>query len=275
MARLVLLVLGALLMALAVNLFLVPLKLAEGGVVGIGIILFHQIRFPVWLTVVLLNIPLIWLGVKERGWALLGKTVLGVAVFSGCLALTESVAPVTREPLLAIVYGGILIGVGLGLVLRSGGTTGGTDIIAIVLHNRFGLSVGTLILAIDSVVLLAAGLVFGLETALYSAITLLISSRVVDFVQEGFYSARGVTVITSDPQPIAQRIMAELERGCTIMDATGAYTGEPRGVLYAVVQRGELTQLKRIVHEIDPNAFLVVNHVHEVLGLGFQHPMKK
>jgi uncharacterized membrane-anchored protein YitT (DUF2179 family) len=274
LARLLLLFAGALMMALAVNLFLLPLKLAEGGVIGIGIILYHTYAVPVWLTILLLNLPLIWLGVRERGWSLLWKTVLGVILFAGFVALTANLRPLTEETFLAIIYGGILMGLGLGLVLRSGGTTGGTDILAIVLHNRLGLSVGTLILMIDGVVLMLAGVAFGLEVAMYSAVTLLISSRVVDFVQEGFYAARGVLVITRQPKPIAQRVMTEIERGCTILSGVGAYTGEPRGVVYTVVQRGELAQLKRVVYETDPQAFVVVNHVHEVLGLGFQ-PIRK
>ncbi|HYG59012.1 MAG TPA: YitT family protein, partial [Symbiobacteriaceae bacterium] len=190
---------GSLLMSLSVNLFLIPAKLAEGGVVGVGIILFHKLGIPVWLTTLVLNIPILALGVKVKGWNLLWKTLLGTGAFSLFLAVTADVGPITTQPVLAIVYGGLLMGIGLGLVLRSGGTTGGTDILAMIGQKKWGFSVGTMILGIDALVLLAAGFAFSAEAALWSAITLMISSKVVDLVQEGgFYAAKGVTIITTD-----------------------------------------------------------------------------
>jgi uncharacterized membrane-anchored protein YitT (DUF2179 family) len=261
---------GSFLMAASVNLFLLPQKLAEGGVVGVGIILHHTLAVPVWLTVIALNVPIVALGIRVKGWSLLTRTVIGVAAFSGFLALTSGYEAFTAEKTLAIVYGGVLMGVGLGLVLRSGGTTGGTDILAIIGQQKFGLSVGTMVMLIDGFVLLAAGFAFSLEAALWSAITLVISSRVVDLVQEGLYAAKGVTIITAEPKVVARKIMAEVERGCTILSGVGAYTGEPRSLLYVVVQRGELSHVKRIVYGLDPRAFVVVADVHEVLGEGFR-----
>lgn len=266
---------GSLLMALSVNMFLVPLKLAEGGVVGVGIILQHTMNVPTWITTLLLNIPIMAIGVRFRGWNLLWKSLLGVGSFSFFLWLTHDIRAVTDQTVLAIVYGGLLMGIGLGLVLRSGGTTGGTDILAIILHQRLGLSVGSLVMGIDACVLLAAGFAFSPEAAMWSAITLLISSRVVDLVQEGFYAAKGLTIITTEPQRISQRIMEDVERGCTILPAVGAYTGQAKSMLYVVLQRGEMATIKGIVHGIDPKAFVVVSDVHEVLGEGFRDPGKK
>ncbi len=266
------LLVGSLLMALSVNLFLMPAQLAEGGVVGVGIILFHKFGVPLWVTNLALNIPILILGVRTKGWKLLWKTLIGVAALSLFLGLTEGIEPVTHETVLAIVYGGVLMGIGLGLVLRSGGTTGGTDILAVVGQHKFGISVGNMVMLIDAMVLLAAGFAFSPETALWSAITLTISTRVVDYVQEGFYAARGVTIITTEPKEIARRILSEVNRGCTILSGVGAFTGQPRSLLYVVVQRGELTAVKRIVHQIDPKAFVVVGSVHEVLGEGFRPP---
>jgi uncharacterized membrane-anchored protein YitT (DUF2179 family) len=264
------LLIGSLLMALSVNVFLAPLKLAEGGVVGVGIILHHKLGVPIWVTTLVLNIPILALGIRVKGWNLLWRTLLGTGAFSGFLAITQNLPPVTNQTILAIVYGGLTMGIGLGLVLRSGGTTGGTDILAIVGQHKFGLSVGTLVMGIDALVLLAAGFAFSFESAMWSAITLVISSKVVDLVQEGFYAAKGVTIITTEPKAIADRIMTEVERGCTIMPGVGAYTGQPRSVLYTVVQRGEITAVKQIVSSIDPKAFVVVADVHEVLGEGFR-----
>lgn len=261
---------GALMMSIAVNLFLVPLKLAEGGVVGVGIILYYKLGLPVWVTILLLNIPIVALGVRVRGWPLLWKTLVGVAAFSGLLALTAGLTPVTDQVVLAITFGGVLMGLGVGLVLRSGGTTGGTEILAIIGQQRFGFTVGTMVMAVDALVLVGAGIAFTPEAAMWSAITLVISSRVVDLVQVGFYAAKGITIITAEPRAVADRILTEVGRGCTIMQGTGAFTGEPRSLLYVVVQRGELTPVKRIVQMTDPRAFVVVADVHEVVGEGFR-----
>lgn len=261
---------GSLLMALSVNMFLVPVKLAEGGVVGVGIILHHKLGIPIWVTTLVLNVPIVAIGVRYKGWGLLLKTIIGTAAFSFFLGITQNIPSVTNQTILAIVYGGVLMGIGLGLVLRSGGTTGGTDILAIVGQHKLGLSVGTMVMMIDAMVLLAAGFAFSPEAAMWSAITLMISSKVVDLVQEGFYAAKGITIITMQAKPIADKIMAEVERGCTIMPGVGAYTGQPRSVLYVVAQRGELTRIKQIAYGIDPAAFVVVSDVHEVLGEGFK-----
>lgn len=263
---------GSLLMALSVNLFLVPLQLAEGGVVGIGILLHHKLGIPIWVTTLFLNVPIVALGVKVKGWNILWKSLLGIGAFSAFLGLTAGMPAMTDQVVLAIVFGGVLMGVGLGLVLRSGGTTGGTDILAIIGQQKLGLSVGTMVMGIDALVLLAAGFAFSAEAAMWSAITLTISSKVVDLVQEGFYAAKGITIITTEPKVVARRIMDEVERGCTILPGVGAYTGEPRSVLYVVVQRGEITPVKNIVYSVDPRAFVVVADVHEVLGEGFRNP---
>lgn len=263
---------GSLLMSLSVNLFLVPLKLAEGGVVGVGILLFYRFGIPLWVTTLLLNIPIMALGVRVKGWKILWRSLVGVAAFSGFLALTAGMPAVTNQTVLAIVFGGVTMGVGLGLVFRSGGTTGGTDILAIVAQQKFGFSVGTMAMAVDALVLVGAGFAFSAEAAMWAAITLTISSKVVDLVQEGFYAAKGITIITGEPQAIARVILDEIGRGVTIMPGVGAFTGQPRSVLYTVVQRGELTRIKQIAYKIDPRAFVVVADVHEVLGEGFRDP---
>ncbi len=265
---------GALLMSLSANVFLVPLKLAEGGVTGIGIILYHLLGVPMWVTQVVVNIPILALGLRVKGWRLLRRSLIGVAAYSFFLAVTANIPPITDQVVLAIVYGGLTMGVGLGLVLRSGGTTGGTEVLALVLQQRLGFSVGSMVLAVDAVVLAMAAIAFSPEAAMWAVITLFISSKVVDIVQVGLYSARGVTIITNRPDPIARRIMTEVERGVTIVNGTGAFTGEPRSILYTVAQRTELTQVKQIVYAEDPKAFVVVAEVHEVLGEGFRDPAK-
>lgn len=267
---LILLVAGSLLMGLSVNLFLLPLRLAEGGVVGVGIVLEHTLGVPVPVSFFLLNLPLAVVAWRHRGWDFVARSVLGIVAFTLSLAFTRGLHPITSEPLLGIVYGGLTMGVGLGLVLRAGATTGGTDLLASLIHHRLGLTVGNVILAVDALVLLLAGFTFGFEQALYSGLTLAISSRMVDYVQEGFYGAKGVTIITTRPQEIARAIMEGLERGVTLLEGTGGWTGQRRTIVYSVVQRSELTALKRVVYGLDPAAFVVVGDVREVLGEGFR-----
>lgn len=264
------LILGGFLMSISVNLFLLPQKLAEGGVTGISIILDHLIHLPTWVTTIVLNIPLVYLGVRIRGRQMLFKTLLGIGVYAFFQWVTSYWAPLQVNVVLAIIYGGLTMGVGLGLVLRSGGTTGGTDILAIIVGQKFGIPIGQMVLLIDAFVLCLAGFVFGAEAAMWSAITLFISSKMVDLVQEGFYAAKGMTIISEKPDEIAQRIMTEVERGCTILNGRGAWTGEEKGVLYVVLQRSELTYVKQIIYKADPRAFVVVSDVHEVLGEGFK-----
>jgi uncharacterized membrane-anchored protein YitT (DUF2179 family) len=264
------LLLGTFLMSISVNLLLLPQHLAEGGVTGIAIILDHLIHVPTWATTIIVNVPLVILGVRVRGRQMLFKTLLGIGAYSFFQWATSFFEPLQVNVVLAIVYGGLTMGVGVGLVLRSGGTTGGTDILAIIGQQKLGISVGKMVLLIDACVLLAAGIVFGAEAAMWSAITLFISSKLVDLVQEGLYAAKGMTIITSKPDEIAQRIMTEVERGCTVLPGKGAWTGEAKGVLYVVLQRGELTYVKEIVYKADPKAFVVVADVHEVLGEGFK-----
>lgn len=264
------LLLGTFLMSISVNLFLLPQKLAEGGVTGIAIILDHLIHLPTWATTIVLNIPLVYLGVRIRGRQMLFKTLLGIGAYAFFQWATGYLEPMKVNVVLAIVYGGLTMGLGLGLVLRSGGTTGGTDILAIIVGQKLGISVGQMVLLIDAFVLCGAGVVFGAEAAMWSAITLFISSKMVDLVQEGFYAAKGMTIISEKPDEIAQRIMTEVERGCTILNGRGAWTGEEKGVLYVVLQRSELTYVKEIIFKADPRAFVVVADVHEVLGEGFK-----
>ncbi|HLO02877.1 MAG TPA: YitT family protein [Symbiobacteriaceae bacterium] len=264
------LLLGAFLMSISVNMFLLPQRLAEGGVTGIAILLDHLIHLPTWVTTIVLNIPLVILGVRLRGRQMLFKTLLGIGAYAFFQWATTYLEPMKVNVVLAIVYGGLTMGIGLGLVLRSGGTTGGTDILAIVAQQKWGISVGTMVLLIDAFVLCIAGFVFGAEAAMWSAITLFISSKMVDLVQEGFYAAKGMTIISEKPDEIAQRIMTEVERGCTVLNGRGAWTGEAKGVLYVVLQRSEMTYVKEIIFKADPKAFVVVADVHEVLGEGFK-----
>ncbi len=267
---------GALLQAVGLRLFLVPAELASGGVSGIAQIIHHYTRFPIGLMVFLGNLPLFLLG-----WRMLGgrrfaiRTLVAVLAFS---FLTEAVLwlpffpsnGLTDDLVLNSLYGAVVSGIGYGLVYRGQGTSGGSDILARILNRWRGISMTQSYLATDAVVILSAGFVFGWEKALYAIITLYVSGLVVDGTLEGAGTVRTAMIVTRRMEAVSDRILHEMERGVTLLHGTGAYSLDPRPVLYCVITRSEVQQLKTIVHEADPEAFMVIGQAHEALGEGFK-----
>lgn len=266
------LTLGVLLTALGLDLFLVPNKIAAGGVSGIATIIFHLVGFPVGITILALNVPLFLWGLYKLGLQVGFRSLYGTVTLS---LFVDGLAPylpvATRDALLASLFGGVLVGLGLGLVFRSKGTTGGTDFAALIVRRYVGINVGQLLFLIDASVVLAAGIAFrSYELALYALITIFVTAWIIDTVQDGISFTKAFFIISSYPDQIAGKINTELDRGATIWRGTGAYTGAERDVLLTVVSRSEVTRLKDLVHEIDPRAFVVVTDVREVFGEGFK-----
>ncbi|MEW5762337.1 MAG: YitT family protein [Bacillota bacterium] len=263
---------GVMLTALGLDLFLVPNRIAAGGVGGIATILHHLFGLPVGAVMLALNVPLFAWGIYRLGFtygfrSLIGAVALSVAVDALALFLP---AP-TRDPLLASLYGGVLVGAGLGLVFRAKGTTGGTDFAAAILRSYLGVNVGQILMVIDGLIVLAAGFAFrSAELAMYALITIFLTAWLIDLVQEGFSFAKAFLIISRHQEQIARAVLRDLERGATVWRARGAYTGEERDVLFTVVNRAEVTRLKDLVYGIDPRAFIVLADVHEVLGEGFK-----
>jgi uncharacterized membrane-anchored protein YitT (DUF2179 family) len=267
-----LIVCGAVCVALAADLFLIPNQVVSGGLVGIATILHYTLGTPVGLVTLLINVPLFVAGLRWTGGVRFAlRTGVAVLVMSLALDLLPPYLPQTvSDPLLYTLYGGLLDGLGMGLVFRSGGTTGGTDILARVLQRFTSLNLGGVLLAINVAILGAAAIVFGLEPALYALLVAYVSSRVIDLLQEGFSHARAALIISSRPNSIRTRVMTELGRGVTVLVGRGGYTTARRQVLYCVVAQSEVSQLKRLVNEADPNAFIVISQAQEVLGEGFK-----
>jgi uncharacterized membrane-anchored protein YitT (DUF2179 family) len=271
---------GALVQAIALRLFLVPADLASGGISGISQLINHYTGWPIGLMVFIGNVPLFVLG-----WRMLGgrrfalRTFVSVAVYS---FFAEALlwlpffpkGGITNDIVLNTLFGAVVSGVGYGLVYRGQGTSGGTDILARILNRWKALSMTQGYLMTDTIVILAAGFVFGWAKALYAIIVLYVSGLVVDTTMEGAGTVRTALIVTQKCREISDRILEDMERGVTILEGTGGYTGEPRPVLYCVVTRSEVQLLKNIVHETDPTAFMVVGAAHEALGEGFQ-PLKK
>lgn len=264
-------VVGTAITAAGINGFYAPNHIADGGVTGVGIILQYVLHVPIWLTLIVVNLPLLWLSHRLWGGRVGLRTIVGTLLLSVWVGVLHFHA-FSHNVLLAAIYGGILSGVGLGLVFRARGTTGGTDVVARFASHILPVSMGQAMIAIDFFVIAGFGVTFNATKAMYSLIALFISARAIDLVQEGTAFARAFTIITAKPAEVAGRIMSEIGRGVTHIGGQGAYTGEARPVLYVVVLRSEVTRIKTLIYEVDPTAFVSVATVHEVVGEGFREP---
>ena len=264
-----LIALGCALGGAAYPTFLVPNNIAPGGLTGVATIFNYLWKWPVGVTSMALNLPLFLIGFRQMGKVFVFRSFVATMLFSVCIDLLQ-LPPVTDDILLASVYGAILLGLGLGLIMRGGATTGGSDMIARMVNKRFPLlTVGTFLFIVDCCVILAAGFTMSARAALYALINIFVSARVVDLVLAGFGSAKACYIITANAETIARRIMAELDRGATIVPAVGAYSGEKRTVLISVVTNAEVIPLKKIVRSEDEKAFVFITDTHETLGEGF------
>jgi uncharacterized membrane-anchored protein YitT (DUF2179 family) len=265
---------GSAIAALAYVLFLIPYNIVPGGVSGVAMLLHHFLKTPVGLVAIALNVPIFIWGMRELGRMFGVKSVVGMVLSSLLIDFFTYVVKlhsVTNNPILAAVYGGILLGVGLGVVFRGNGSTGGTDIVGQVLSRHSNFSTGVAIMLIDFVVISAAGLSFRrIEYALYGYGALFLSTRVIDFVLEGWSYARALLIITDKPDVVVGAITGDLGRGATRLHGQGGFTGAERDVIYCVVTKREVQLIKRYIQGIDPKAFVVITDVFEVLGEGFK-----
>jgi uncharacterized membrane-anchored protein YitT (DUF2179 family) len=264
--------LGALLIALGLDMYLVPNKIAAGGVSGISTILHYVIGVPVGATMLVLNIPLFVIGIYRLGFAFGFRSLFGATILSVFVdALAPYLPVVTHDPLLAALFGGAVVGLGLGIVFRHRGTTGGTDLAAATLQSYIGINVGQLLFVVDGLVVLTAGIAFkSWELAMYALLSIFIASWLVDLVQEGISYTKAFFIISDKHKEIADLILSDLNRGVTALKAQGMYTGTDREVLLVVVNRIEISRLKNLIYEVDPGAFVILADVHEVFGEGFR-----
>lgn len=267
---------GALIQGLAMRLFLIPAQLVSGGISGAAQIINFYIHWPIGLMIFIGNIPLFILGWRYLGgprFAL--RTALAISAFAFFTDFLVYFIPheVVNDIVLNSLYGGVLLGIGLGLVYRGKGTSGGTDILGRIINHRFGISVSQSYMLTDTVVILAAGFAFGWANALYALVATYVSGLAAEMILEGSSIYRTAMIVTACPDIVAREIMTSLERGVTILSGTGAYTGQPREVLYCVITRAEVSRIKDIVKQADPRAFMVIGVVHEALGEGFM-PLK-
>lgn len=262
---------GALLVALGLDLLLVPNRIAAGGASGLATIFHHLLGVPVGVTMLVINIPLFLLSIKIIGLRFGVKSVLGTistSLFTDLLA--QFTTPVTSEPVLASVYGGLFVGLGVGLTIRFGGSTGGTDLASQLLRQLTGIRVGRGLLLVDGVVIILAGIAFNPELALWALLSVFITSKTIDLLLEGRSVAKVAFIISQQPQAIAAAVLHDMDRGVTSLAGRGMYSGQEKQVLFVIVGRHEIELLRSIVYALDKRAFVVISDAHDVLGEGFQ-----
>lgn len=263
-------VFGSLLGALAYPLFLVPNHIAPGGLTGIAMVFNFLFEWPVGTVSLILNVPLFIIGYRAMGHVFAFRSLITTVLFSFLIDLIP-LPPMTENPILGAVFGGVLLGVGLGFILRGGATTGGTDMAARMIHSRFQhISVGVILFLIDCISVLMAGVSIEVEYALYAFICIYISAKVIDMVMLGVTTDKACYVISRQHEGIKRELMEKLERGVTVLRAEGGYTGEERPVLLCVLSAQEIGRLKAIVRSLDESAFVFISDAHEVLGEGFR-----
>ncbi len=264
-----LVLLGTLVAASSFSFFFLPHDVAPGGVTGIAQVISSFTGFPVGLLSFAANVPLFLLGWRRVGWRFALRSFAAMTLMSAFIDLLP-VRDLAEDNLLAALFGGALMGVGLGLVVRGGATTGGTDMAAGMLHARLPfLSIPSILLAIDGMVIFVASLRFGFRAGLLALLACFVSAKAMDMVIKGLNTAMQFLIITREKEAIRQRILFEMDRGATEISARGAYSGTEIGALVCVVSRMQAAHLKKIVAEVDPDAFVTVCDVHEVLGEGF------
>jgi len=263
-------IVGAAIIAIGFNVFLLPNQVASGGVSGISTILHGLFGWNPGFVQYAFNIPLFIAGVLFLGKKFGIKSFIGTITLPFIVLLTNSWGPWTDNPLLGALFGGIVVGLGIGLVFKGNASTGGTDLLAQIITKYTGISLGTSVLLIDGIIAISAAIVFDLEKGLYALIGLYVTTKTIDIIQLGFSQSKMVYIITMKQDEVRDAIYAEINRGVTKLPAIGGYTGETRPVLMVVVYQTEFTKLKQLIKNVDPSAFVIVSNAYEVLGEGFK-----
>lgn len=261
---------GSAIVAIAFNVFLLPNRIASGGVSGISTILDATLGLEPAYVQWAFNIPLFIAGVILLGRQFGVKSLVGTIFLPFVVFLTKEVEPWTQDPLLSALFGGIGVGLGLGIVFLGKASTGGTDLAAQIINKYTGLSLGTCVAIIDGLIVLSAAIVFDIERGLYALIALYVTSKTIDLVQVGFGRSKMAMIITCKQNEVREGILNKIDRGVTKLSAYGGYTDHERPILMCVVDQTEFTKLKQLVKTIDPTAFVVVMDASEVLGEGFK-----
>lgn len=266
---------GCFVSAVGINAFIVPHRLLSGGVSGIAIIVQYLTKIPSGYLVLILNIPIFLYGMKELDFDFILFSALGVFLLSFFLILTRDISKTffIKDILLSSIYGGVLNGIGLGIVLKNKGSMGGTDIVAVALKKKLGINISSIAFGINFFIVLAGSLINNIEAGLYTLISMFVSSRVFEAILQGFDRKKMVMIVTDKTEEISRHILNELGRGVTFLHGEGAYTGDDKKVIYCIITLNQLVKIKTIIFDIDPKAFVTIIDAAEVQGKGFKNTL--
>lgn len=261
---------GAVIASIGLELFLIPNNVIDGGVVGLSIMgdfLVEDIPFSVFLIV--LNLPFLYIGYKHIGKNFAVATIIAVVMLSFCSEVAEEFPKVTEDPFLAAIFGGIIDGIGVGIIMRAGGSLDGTEIVAIIADKHSPFSVGEVVMFINLFILSGAGLLFGWDKAMYSLVAYFVIAKMIDVVTKGLDETYAIMIVSNNPRELTDVLNTEI-RGVTLLHGEGGYTGDPKEIIYCVVNRLEVTRIKDLVLSFDEHAFVTVNSVHDIVGGRFK-----
>lgn len=259
--RIFFMILGSALASIGLEIFLLPNNIIDGGVVGISIMASHLTKLPLGLFTFALNIPFFVVGYKQIGKTFTLSTLFSVICLSIGVSILHPIPGITQDALLASVFGGIILGIGVGLIIRNGGSLDGTEIVAIILDKKSSFSIGEIVMFFNLFILSSAGFIFGWDKAMYSLLTYFIAFKAIDIIVEGLDESKAVIIISDKYTDISEAIMGRLGRGLTLLDGKGAYKGASTEVLYVVISRLEVAKLKSIVHDFDEDALITIGSI--------------
>jgi uncharacterized membrane-anchored protein YitT (DUF2179 family) len=258
---------GTIIAAAALEIILLPNEVIDGGVVGISIMAAHFIKVPLGVFTFVLNIPFLYIGYKQIGKTFLISSLFAIASFSVWVSvLRDSVPPITNDTLLASIFGGVILGAGIGIIIRFGASLDGTEMVSIIISRAAQISVGQCVLLFNVVIFSVSGLIFGWDQAMYSLLTYFIASKAMDVVVEGLDEAKCIMIVSDMYEEVAEAITARLGRGVTFLEGEGSYLHRHIKVIYVVVTRIEISKLRGIILDKDENAFLTISNVADVMG---------
>lgn len=261
----VMLVAVAALAAFSIEEFLVPCTILDGGIVGISIMVNNLSGISLSILTLVFNVPFLIVGFRKLGMKFIAKSAVAMVAFSSFLEVFAPLTDMTQDYLLAVCFGGVFLGVGVGFVIRSGGCLDGTETVAIFLNRSFNFPVGRTVLFINVVIYTVAGFLFGFDRAMYSLLTYFITSKVIDFVETGVEQAKAAMIITNEGRGIADAIYRKMGRTVTILEGEGLISGK-KVILYCVLNRFEIYELRQLIKEVDTSAFITVSDVSEIIG---------
>lgn len=265
-------IVGAFIMAIATSLFLLPNQLSSGGVAGIATILYYFLKIPMGTTILIFNIPLFLFAAYKLGKGFIFKSIIGTATFSLSIDILDKLTPLTQDRFLACIYGGIVIGLGTAIILKANSSTGGSDLVSMIVKEyNANIRTSNVIIIIDTIIVGLNVLFFKeVEIGLYSAIAIYLMGKMIDIVFEGIYFTKLVIIISNKSQEISQEIGEKIRKGTTGLFGKGMYTNEHKTILLCAASRGDVSRVKQVAKKIDPSSFVIIANAREVVGLGFK-----